>query len=70
VAAEGTQTSTSNFPYWADGREDTPSRVPQRWGTASYREAAPLPPQPLNHKRSEVNREFHAPVEEAEEVEG
>ena len=27
---------------WAGGRDHTPSRVPQRWGTTSCREAAPL----------------------------
>jgi hypothetical protein len=27
---------------WAGGRVHTPSRVPQRWGTTSCREAAPL----------------------------
>jgi hypothetical protein len=29
---------------WAGGRDHTPSRVPQRWGTTSCREAAPLTP--------------------------
>jgi hypothetical protein len=29
---------------WASGRKHTPSRVPQRWGTTSCREAAPLTP--------------------------
>ena len=29
---------------WAGGRDHTPSRVPQRWGTPSCREAAPLTP--------------------------
>jgi hypothetical protein len=27
---------------WAGGRDHTPSRVTQRWGTTSCREAAPL----------------------------
>ena len=27
---------------WAGGRDHTPSRVPQRWGTTSCRETAPL----------------------------
>jgi hypothetical protein len=29
---------------WAGGRDHMPSRVPQRWGTSSCREAAPLTP--------------------------
>jgi hypothetical protein len=29
---------------WAGGRDHTPSRVPQQWGTTSCREAAPLTP--------------------------
>jgi hypothetical protein len=29
---------------WAGGRDHTPSRVPQRWGTTSCRDTAPLTP--------------------------
>jgi hypothetical protein len=41
-AAEGTQHLRLALPCLAGGRGDTPSREPQRWGTTSCREAAPL----------------------------
>ena len=44
--SSGNATSTPGFPLargsaWAGGRDHTPSRVPQRWGATSCREAAP-----------------------------
>jgi hypothetical protein len=46
--SSGNATSMPGSPLvrgsaWAGGRDHTPSRVPQRWGTTSCREAAPLP---------------------------